>query len=256
MPGVAAPDPTLVPAEVIDDLGTGPVVVLLHGVGFGPGTLAPVASALAGRARVLVVRRPVPAPGAALEHQAADTGAVVTDYLGGEPHVVAGVSGGATLALALAATGAPLLGIVAHEPLLGAAAPALAALIRASHAALAAGDIDPAAWYAGLVGERTWRSLDEGDRTATLGAHDDLVAETKPFVEWDPSNDDITALRSIPITSTVGKRSRIARWRAAADLHRLVGASVEVLPGTGHLVQFEAPNAFADAVGRSLRTCP
>lgn len=250
--GVAAPDPTLAPAGVLDDLGTGTVVVLLHGIGFGPATLAPVASALARDARVLVVRRPAPLPGAALAHQAAATGAVVADHLGGLPYVVAGISGGATLALALAATDAPLLGVVAHEPLVGAAAPDLSRVVRASHAALAAGAVDPAAWFAGLVGASTWEGLGVDQRSTALAAHDDLVAEIRPFVDWEPTADEVAALRRVRVVTTVGERSGSARHRAADALRGLVGAAVEVLPGTGHLVQLEAPAAFADAVARLL----
>lgn len=250
--GVAAPDPTLAPAEVVADLGAGPAVVLLHGVGFGPSTLAPVASALAGRARVLVVRRPPTAPGAALRDQASVTAATVADHLGSKPYLVAGVSGGATLALALAGGGAPVSGVVAHEPLLGSFAPELAGAVRASHAALAEGTMQPAEWFAGLVGVGAWQRLTGERRAEAIVAHADLLAEITPFVEWEPDDAEVAALRRHRILTTVGERSGRARLRAAAAAHRRLGAAVDVLPGAGHLVQFEAPAAFAESIGRLL----
>ena len=45
-------------AEVVSDLGHGPVVVLLHGVGVGPETLATVGGLSPTGPRAVVVRRP------------------------------------------------------------------------------------------------------------------------------------------------------------------------------------------------------
>ena len=154
-------------AEVVSDLGHGPIAVLLHGVGFGPETLDAVAATVAEEARAVVVRRPAPATGAGLRHQAAAVAAAVDRHTGGEGYVVAGVSGGATLAVALAATtDAPLLGVVAHEPLVGRHAPALWDAVHAAHDALARGDATPDDWFRGLIGPAAWSALDPAWRDA------------------------------------------------------------------------------------------
>jgi pimeloyl-ACP methyl ester carboxylesterase len=201
-----------------------------------------------------VVRRPEPGPGTALAHQVAAVRGALEPLLGGAPHVVVGVSGGATLALALAAASPSVLGVVAHEPLLGSAAPDLAGRVRASRDALAAGELDTPGWFAGLVGARSWWALTDRQRVDAATAHRDLLAEITPFVDWEPSEGEVRALRRVAVRTTVGERRGPARLRAAAGAHRLLGAALDVVPGAGHLVQFDAPAAFASSVQRVLGT--
>lgn len=221
------------------------MIVLLHGVGFGPGTMTAVTAAVPGS---VVVPRP-PVRGDLWSH-AEDVASVIASSVGGDrPYVVAGVSGGATLALALAVvTGGAVAGVVAHEPLLGAHAPALWSAVTTGHRRLAAGALDPAGWYAGLVGADAWAMLDADVRAAVLHRHPDLLAEITPFVTWDPSLDQLGPLASVPIRTTVGHRSPAARHEAATALADLTGATVEVLPGCGHLAQLDAPRAFAASI--------
>jgi pimeloyl-ACP methyl ester carboxylesterase len=239
-------------AEVVSDLGHGPIAVLLHGVGFGPETLDTVAATVAEQARAVVVRRPAPATGSSLRHQAAAVAAAVEHHTGGEGYVVAGVSGGATLAVALAAaTDAPLLGVVAHEPLVGRHAPALWDAVHAAHDALARGDATPDDWFRGLIGPAAWGVLDPASRDAALAGHPDLLAEITPFVSWDPTADQLGTARRCPLVTSVGSDSGPARHEAAAALATLAGARVVDLAG-GHLVQFDDPGTFAGLIARSL----
>lgn len=250
---VVAPGAGAGVAEVLADLGDGPPVVLLHGVGFGPASLAPVASVVAESARVLVVQRPVLVPGAPLEAQAAAVLVAVAERLGPQPFAVAGVSGGATLALALAMEpSAPVTAVIAHEPLLGRHAGALWEAVADAHRRLAAGELTEAAWFEGLVGARSWAGLDASVRAGALARHPDLAAEVAPFATWDPSAESLAGLRGRPVLTSVGAVSGPAREAAAEAVRERTGARVAVLDGAGHLVQFDAPGAFAALVTQTL----
>ncbi len=142
----------------VDELGppdADAVVVLVHGVGFGPGTFDAVVRHLVTRAlQVRLVTRPgylagAPSPPAvapptlpSFQEQVSMLASVVTDAAGHRPHrrpvTLAGCSGGATLALAVALRPTPgLTAAVLHEPLVGPAAPSLHAAITANAARLA-----------------------------------------------------------------------------------------------------------------------
>lgn len=142
----------------VDELGppdAAAVVVLVHGVGFGPDTFDGVARRLVARSlQVRVVTRPGYAAGAppaatpprtlpSFQEQVSMLASVVTDAAAHAPHgrpvTLAGCSGGATLALAAVLALRPAAGVAAavlHEPLVGPAAPTLHAAITANAARL------------------------------------------------------------------------------------------------------------------------
>lgn len=210
--------------------------LLLHGVGFGPETMTDVADLVPG---ARVVERPSTA---SLASQVDAVVALASNGAGGDPWVAAGVSGGATLALALALAAPPgLQRVVAHEPLVGRHAPALWAAVQAGRA-----DVQfPEQWFSGLIGSSDWAALPPDVRAAAVARHPDLRAEITPFVTWDPPS----LAASVPIRTTVGDRSGPARHEAAAVL-AAVGAEVEVLDDCGHLAQLDNPKAFAEAILR------
>jgi len=149
--------------------------------------------------------------------------------------LVVGVSGGATLGLALASS-RPLVGAVLHEPAVGTLVPGLL-------------DHVVAGWTAGGV---------TGFGTALYGpSWDPTMAPADPgavgrdlamFRRFEPA-----ALHPDqgPVVVTVGALSPAARHDAAWALHELLGVEVRVLPGTGHFVQRDNPAALV-AVIRSL----
>ena len=106
----------------LEALGTGPPLVLVAGIFCTRATLRPLAEALADGFRVAVYDRrgrgdsggtgPVPAD--AVAREIADLAAVI-GALGGEAAVY-GHSSGAGVALHAAAAGAPVTGLVLHEP--------------------------------------------------------------------------------------------------------------------------------------------
>ncbi|MTD46638.1 alpha/beta fold hydrolase [Conexibacter sp. W3-3-2] len=233
-------------------------VVLVHGVGFGPDTLAPVAAFLgpaAGVERVLVLeRRGYGARAAAVP--AATVGEHVDDLVelldahGVDRAVVAGTSGGATVALA-AALLAPgrVARAVVHEPAVGTLSPDLRRLVRG-----ALQDGGGLGLVRALAGATTWEALDE-ERRAAVSARAALVERDAPaFLAWEPPLG--RTLLAAPVVCTVGDRSPPLRHDIARRLGHLLDAPVEVLPDCGHLAQLDAPATFAAAVARAAQPAP
>lgn len=233
--------------------GGEPDVVLLHGVGLAPCTFDPLLAMLPRSTAPL--RRPyrpdrpaAPLP-ATIVDEAAELLAEIFDA--GDPArstVVVGVSGGATLALAMASVGHPrLLGVVAHEPLVGPAAPALHRAVSDAAHTLATGPgsapVRATQFVRGLVGEFTWARLPE-EAVAFPGAHADAVhAEVPRFVRFElPPGGFVT-----PVTVSTGERSH-ERRRHAAQVLEAAGAHSVVVPGAGHLAAWEQPATVVSLV--------
>jgi pimeloyl-ACP methyl ester carboxylesterase len=229
--------------------GPGPDIVLLHGVGPGPGTFHRTARDLAVDHRVVVVERPWdPDRPPTLPDQAAAVDATVA-ALDLEGCVVVGVSGGATLALALAIRHPERLGgIVLHEPLLGTQVPVLhQRFTDAAHRA-ATGDEATVAVVREVMGERTWNRSSSHLRASIAHAAARIRVEIATFAGFDPSAEDLVGLRSLPVLATVGATSDDARRAVAARLAELAGADVATLVRSGNAAQLDAPEAFAELV--------
>jgi pimeloyl-ACP methyl ester carboxylesterase len=232
------------------------VVVLVHGVGIGAWSFAEVADMLARDHRVIVADRrgygasaALPPP-ASLGDQVDDLRAVL-DARDVSQATVVGVSGGATLAVALAMTRARLVpAAVAHEPALGRRAPELDARLGVAAAALAAAPAAGAgaSFVAGLVGEDAWASLGPDHRAEVVRLTPVIRREVPQFLGFAPTSEDLRRARGVALVTTVGARSAPSRHAAAAVLGRHAGALVRVLPGVAHLPQLEDPAALAGAV--------
>lgn len=240
------------PATVHLDRGMGPGVVLLHGVGAGPATFATVADDLALDHHVRVVERPVGGGGEggarSLDEQADQVVALLTQQraTGG---ALVGVSGGATLALALAIRHPGVAErLVVHEPLLGHHAPVLHQRFTEAAARAASGDDATLAVVEGVMGSATWAGLDPAARDDARAGVSRWRAEIPQFASFDPTQDELRALVGLPILCTVGADSGPERHAAAGVLARLAGAEVAVVPGAGNAVQLDAPHAFAQLV--------
>lgn len=234
-------------ASVHLDRGQGPGVVLLHGVGVGPGSFAPVADALIDRHRVVVVHRPgAPGEAADLGAHADQIAAVIEARLGTGARLV-GVSGGATLGLVLALRHPDLCGsYVLHEPLLGRLAPALHHRFQAA-AATATDDDAALAVVIAVMGPDTWAALGPDGQAAARRQSTRWREEIAMFASFDPTPE---ALRGIarPVLTTVGGRSGPERVAAAEVLAELAGATVRTVPGAGNAAQLDAPRAFAELI--------
>lgn len=244
-------------ASPVLDLGTGPAIVLLHGVGTGPGTFHRMARDLAVDHRVVVVERPWdPERPPSLPDQAAAVAATV-EALDLDGCVVAGVSGGATLALTLAIHHPERLGgLVLHEPLVGAHVPALQERFAAAARRAATGDEATVAVVRGVMGERTWLRSSEQLRASIADTAARSRAEIAVFAGFDPAAEDLVGLRPLPVLTTVGARSDDDRRAAAARLAELAGAAVATVIRCGNAAQLDAPEVFAGLVRRWTATVP
>lgn len=220
-------------------------IALVHGVGFGPSTFARVARELRRAGPVVMVERrgygtrAGQPPPERVEDHVADLVAAL-DAAGVERAVVAGCSGGATIALAAALT-APdrVTAAVAHEPAVGSLGPELLALIeralRTSGLAL----------VKALAGPGTWARLTPAERAEAADCAGIAGDDARAYLGWEPPLDRADAA---PVITTVGQRSAPMRHAIAAVLRERIGARVVVIEGCGHLAQLDAPAAFAATV--------
>ncbi len=159
-----------------------------------------------------------------------------------------GVSGGATLVLALAmAAPSVVRAAVVHEPVFGPLAPDLHAALQAAAARLAASGAGPEGvleFMAGLVGEERMAALPASGLAAIVGRCEVVRAEVPAFIEFAPTGADLARLAAVALVAGVGSTSPPWRRLAAAVLGDRAGATVEVIDGARHLPQLEAPEAF------------
>jgi pimeloyl-ACP methyl ester carboxylesterase len=236
--------------------GTGPTILLVHGVGLGSQHLRLVADHLSSQAHVVVPDRPGygkarDLPVRTLDEQIDD----LVDTLdvaapAARPAVYVGVSGGATLGIrVLARHPKRFRAAVLHEPLLGSFAPELQSRVRAAAARLAT-DSDRSASVAfvrQLIGPEAWDALDRHD-VEEIERLDPIVRhEVAAFARIDFTLPELHRLRTIDITTTVGRASSDPRHDAAVVFAELAGARVRQIPGE-HFAPITAPDALAAAV--------
>ena len=149
--------------------------------------------------------------------------------------VVAGVSGGATLGLALAAAGVPAAAVL-HEPAVGSLLPGLLDRVRAAYA------------EGGVPGFA--RALYGSAWTAAEAPADPFAVarDLAMFTSFEPA---APAQGVGPVIVTVGERSPAVRHESAARLAEKFGFPVEVITGAGHAVHLTHPAAFAAAINRA-----
>lgn len=149
--------------------------------------------------------------------------------------VVAGVSGGATLGLALVAAGVPAAAVL-HEPAVGSLLPGLLDRVRAAYAA---GGVP--AFARALYGS-AWTAAEAPADPAAVSR--DLAM----FTAFEPA---APAEGMGPVVITVGERSPEIRHESAARLAAAFGFRVEVVPDAGHAVHLTHPDAFAAVISRT-----
>lgn len=148
---------------------------------------------------------------------------------------VVGMSGGATLALALAAGGVDLAGVIAHEPAIGSLAPDL---LRPMAEAFATGGTT--AFARALYGPR-W-----SPEPGAPWLRDEVTArELAMFRGFEPAPPSPAAGTVI---STVGEHSPPLRLAVARTLEREFGIAWRAIPGAAHFAAVESPRALAGLV--------
>ena len=152
-----------------------------------------------------------------------------------EGAVVAGVSGGATLGLALAASGVPMAAALLHEPAVGSLLPGLLDDVRAAY-----DEGGTAAFGAALYG-RAWTPA---EAPAEAGA---VRRDLAMFRAFEPA---APAQGTGPLVITVGECSPPPRHHSVRRLSAAFGLPVWQLPGARHAVHLDQPAVFAAAVHR------
>jgi pimeloyl-ACP methyl ester carboxylesterase len=252
--------------------GSGPdVVVLVHGVGVDARAFDPIVGHLGEHHTVVVPDRRGYESSAHLplsplfDAQVDDLAALVASLRGGATSAdarsvtVVGVSGGATVALALAIRHAsngiaPAGPVVVHEPLLGDLAPRLAARVREGYArTLRVHPAQASRYVRELVGSATWSRLDDDARARVAARAGLIAAEVPAFLGFRPSWTDLRALRGGPVLTSIGARSASPRWEAADVLGLMTGRAPVVVEAAGHLPQVDAPERFAQLIIETMR---
>lgn len=216
-------------------------VLLLHGVGLGPQLFDRLRTMLT-TTSVAPLRPPYAGgPVGSVAEQAADLAVALADT---EGLTVVGVSGGATLALALAQLDPPGVdAIVAHEPLVGPLATELHAVVNVSAARLlATPGADGAVEFVGrLAGHSAW----DPDFARQ---HADVVRAEVPEFAGFAVDPDALAASGTPVLVTTGANSHARRHVAAAALAAVAPVRTATVSGSGHLVHVDRPPAFAALV--------
>ena len=229
-------------------IGNQPVdtCILVPGVGIAGWSFEDLAALLRGRVRVVVHER---ATGQPFEEQVDALEEVVQAQQGA---AVVGVSGGATLGLALAIRRpAALLGSVLHEPLVGPLQPGLDARVRELSGQLSR---DPAygamAFVAELVGVRTWNQLPEERRRGIGDLDESVAADVNSFCSFAPTIEQLHHVRGLPLVASHGHRSSPEREAVTALLEEHCGATGLRIEDCGHAAQLDNPSGLMAAIDR------
>jgi pimeloyl-ACP methyl ester carboxylesterase len=213
-----------------------PRVILIHGAATTAAVWNPVREALS-RARPDIR---VAAPQRAYSGDLDTELATLAETAAGA--VVIGVSGGATLGLALMASGVPLAGAVLHEPAVGSLVPGLLAHVAAGYEVHGVPGFGAALY--GPAWDVSMAPADPeavGRDFAMFRAFEPVAPPTVP----DPDHPERTS-------TTVGELSPPARHEAARALCAFAGLPFQVLEGCGHAVHLEQPQLFAAVIERAV----
>lgn len=152
--------------------------------------------------------------------------------------LVVGVSGGATLGLALAAAGVPMAGALLHEPAVGSLLPGLLDGVRTAYSA---GGVS--AFARALYGP-AWT---DAEAPADQGA---VARDLAMFAAFEPAA-PAPAFGAGQVIITVGECSPAIRHDSVSRLTGKFGYPGWVVPGAGHAVHLTHPEEFAALIRRA-----
>lgn len=252
-----------------DDWGSGPPVVLAHGMWCDAGMFTELARLLAPRARVLVPdlrahgRSEVPEQRWTVGDLADDL-AVLLDDLGVGPVVLAGFSMGGMAAVEFALRyPAHLHGLV----LIGTSATTEAAFRNLQIMSLAK-IIDltgPARFLPNEASKATFSPAFRRSHRAEVRRWESVVRAMPPRALtqalWAVGHrrdllDRIGQIR-VPVTVIAGQKDKVVRPRLSEMMHsRIPGSRLVILPGVGHAAPTERPEAVAQLIEAMLPPRP
>ncbi len=213
--------------------GLGPRVVLIHGAATTSRVWRRVRPLLRGF-DVVVPDRPcsgdLSAEVAALRQQCAGA-------------LVVGVSGGATLGLALAAAGVPMTAALLHEPAVGSLLPGLLDGVRRAYSA---GGVS--AFARSLYGP-AWTDAEAPADPAAVAR--DLAM----FAAFEPAA-PVPVMRAGQVVITVGECSPAIRHDSVRRLAGRFGYPAWVVPGAGHAAHLTHPEEFTALIRRASAGSP
>lgn len=252
--------------------GSGEPVLLIHGAHIAD-AMRPlmVEPALEGYRRIRYRRRgfagstnPLPIAPASVAEQLADAVGVL-DHVGVDRAHIAGHSGGALLAIELAARHPDrVTSLALLEPALLAAPSASDFMepVRALAERYGAGDHEGAVeGFLALVGDRDWRGAIErtvpgGIRQAVQDAATFYEAELPAFAAWTFGAEQAAAI-SCPVLSVLGSDSGPLFAEGRELLHAWFPDCQDTdIPGASHLLQMEQPRAVAEALAGFFARVP
>lgn len=200
-------------------------LVLVHGAAVGPAVWDGVLPHLTGM-EVVVAERP------RTGDLAAEVAWLATQA---EDAWIVGMSGGATLGLAVAATGTPLAGAVLHEPAVGSLVPDL---LRPMASAFRDGGTTA---FARTLYGPSWRP-----ESGAAWLDDEVTArELAMFRSFEPAAPSPAAGR---VVTTIGWDSPPVRGEVARALRSRFGIEIVDIPEAAHYAAVDAPERFAAAV--------
>ena len=238
------------------EVGEGPLVVLVHGAMDRSGSMLRVRRALEDECRVLRYDRrgygrSLPAgPSVSFEQQVDDLAALV----GGRPAVLAGHSLGGVICLALAEREPELVrSVLAYEaPMMWESwwprdTPGLQVLDRRA-------DGDAGEWFLRrMIGDDRWERLPAFVRAERRAEGAALVAELRSV--HPPAPPPYAPERvPVPVLAACGSETGAHHRRAAHELaRRAPEGQLQLIQGAGHGAHLSHPEVFADLVRDTLR---
>jgi pimeloyl-ACP methyl ester carboxylesterase len=145
---------------------------------------------------------------------------------------IVGMSGGATLGLALAST-VPIVGALLHEPAVGSLAPGLLAPLAAAYA------------HGGVAAFGTALYGPHWSPATAAGTEHTVSAELAMFSAFEPGEPIIDLSR---ITISVGAQSPAIRHESVDALATTFGYQRVTIGGASHFVTAQAPTEFVAVI--------